>query len=568
MAERKPLFMSTEGWSEEMATTDSMTLGGLTMSGGGIAMGSQKITGLADGTDPADGVNKSQLDQAIISGGTVKEVVLAAGQLDNTDGIYAAMMTYFANNPSTGNTVTITDGTTTRTYGAGTGGDVQFTIGATPWDTMQNFATAVNGDGSASWTAEATQEFDEINSNGVVLIIEDATGAGLSTLRMYGTFGTQADLQVVEYSDGTTADLDYANNTSSTASTTDPAGGRAGFQRQQSALVDGEIHYTRLTDVTYAWDDSDNVWQQFSGSGAIPDATAASGGGIKGKITVDSDLGLQVLSGVLGIDLAASTPGLSFDGSGDLQVDADTTAGIEITATGVAVDLAAAGAGTGGLEFDGSGDLQVKASGSEGIVLTATGVAIEIDDTPDTLDVDASGLKVVGLPQDFKINDVATNYDDAGTGQVSSANLNTLTAGSTSNADSLHTHSGLSVNEAERIENDINVDAAVAVGDPVYWTSTGDRVSPADAATVATTRPIGVALTAQSTVGDPTNVVSIGKAAGVLSTATPGARYYLAAGGGLTATRPVGTGNRIIQMGFAQNADDLWVEIQDFGRAA
>lgn len=38
MAERKPLFMSADGWSEEMAQADSLTLGGLTM-GGAIATG-------------------------------------------------------------------------------------------------------------------------------------------------------------------------------------------------------------------------------------------------------------------------------------------------------------------------------------------------------------------------------------------------------------------------------------------------------------------------------------------------------------------------------------------------
>lgn len=538
MAERKPLFMSSEGWSEEMATTDSITLGGLTMNGGNIAMGSNKITGLAPGTDGTDAVNKDQLDQAVITGGSVKEVLLTDDQLDNTDGIYAAMMTYFANNPSTGNTITITDGTTTRTYGAGSGGDVQYTIAGTVWETMQNFATAVAGDGSASWTAVATQEFDEINSDGVVVLIEDSTAAGLSTLRMYGTFGTQADLQVVEYSDGTTADLDYSNNTSTTASTTDPAGGRAGLQRLQSALVDGEIHYARLEDTHHYWDDSDNVWQTMSGPASIPDATSASGGGIKGKVTFDSDKGLVVVAGVAEVDIDAVT--LDFSGGQIVVTGLPSLFEVNGVAVGATVDAAALDTLTDGSNADGE-----HVHGSAGITL------------------DHADLGNVTSDQHHpQLHSIASHNDTSATG----AELDTLTDGS--NADLLHTHTGLEVDEAERVENDINVDAAVAVGDPVYWTSTGDRVSPADAATVATTRPIGVALTAQSTVGDPTNVVSIGKAAGVLSTATPGTRYYLASGGGLTATRPVGTGNRVIQMGYAQNADDLWVEIQDYGRVA
>jgi len=558
MAERKPLFMSSDGFSQEMdPTADSMTLAGLTM-GGNIAMGTNKVTGMGTGTNPSDAVTLQQLNDAVISGGTVKEVVLGAAQLSNSQGILAAMALFFANQPVSGDTISITDGTTTRTYGAATGGDVQFSIGATVWDTMQNFASAVNGDGSAAWGATATQELDEINTSGVVMIYADAsTAAAQYPLRIYGTFTTQANLQLVEYSDGTTPNYDYANNTSSTATTSDPGNGRVGIQRQAASLIDGEIHYVRIQDILYSWDDSDNVWQQMSGAGTVPDATSASGGGIKGKVTADEDYGLVIVSGVLRVDIAAAgagVGGLEFDGSGDLQVNVDTTAGIELTSSGVAVDLATTNPG---LTFE-SGDLAILVSGTQGIIRTASGLAIEIDDTPDTLDVDADGLKVVGLPSLFKINDVAVSAN------VTATNLNTLTAGSASNADALHTHSGL----GGSFEDDWDVDSAVAVGDPVYWTGTGDRIAKADAATLSTTKPFAVATTAQATPGSPATTVAIGVAAGVLSSATPGDRYYLASGGGLTNTRPAGSGNRVIQMGFAKNASDLWVEIQDFGRVA
>ena len=45
MAERKPLYMSSEGFHVEMPITDSITLGGLTM-GGNIVMATNLITGL------------------------------------------------------------------------------------------------------------------------------------------------------------------------------------------------------------------------------------------------------------------------------------------------------------------------------------------------------------------------------------------------------------------------------------------------------------------------------------------------------------------------------------------
>lgn len=556
MAPRKPLFMSAEGFHEEMALSDTATFGGLTL-GGDIAMGGNNITGLGDGVNPQDAVNKSQLDQAVISGGSFKEMLLTADQLDDTEGILAAMGVYFANQPSSGNTVTVTDGTTTRTYGAGTGGDVQFTIGATVWDTMQNFATAVAGDGSASWTAVATQEMDEINANGMVFIIDDASTAAVQNpIRVYGTFTTQADLQVVEYSDGTTPDGDYTNNTSSTASTTDPGNGRVGVQRQASALVDGEIHYVRVQDTIYGWDDSDNTWQQLSGASSIPDATSASGGGIKGKITVDSDFGLSVSSGVLKTDIVAAgagVGGLEYSG-GDLQVNVDTNSGMELTANGVAIDLAATNPG---LTFE-SGDLAVLVGGANGIIRGSTGLEIEIDDTPDTLDVGAAGLKVVGLPSSFKVNDVATN----GT-YVTAANLDTLTDGS--DASALHTHTG--ADEAQRIENDIAVDEALVAGDPVYWTATGDRVGKGRADTDSKSRIVGVTRVGQAVVGNDAVIVSQGPALGAISLATAGNPYYLQATGGVGTGVP-GGGNRVILCGYAMNADDLWVTIHDYGKKA
>jgi hypothetical protein len=533
MAERKPLFMSADGFSEEMSPTgDSMTLGGLTMSGA-IAMGTNKVTGLGPGTAGTDAVNLDQLNQAVISGGTVKEVVLSAAQLDNTQGILAAMLAFFANQPVSGDVVSITDGTVTRTYGAAAGGDVQYSIGATVADTMQNFATAVAGDGSAAWGAEFTTEFDEINSAGVVVITDDAsTAAAQSTLRMYGTFGTQADLQLVEYSDGTTPDDDYANNTSSTATTTDPTNGRVGFQRLAASLTDGEIHYTRLEDILYAWDDSDNVWQQMSGAGSVPTATSASGGGIQGKWTADSDKGLTITAGVGEVNIDAVT--IDFSGGGALQV------------TGLPALFEIAGTAVGATVTAPNLDTLTDTSNADALHShTGTGVSLAHSDL--------SG--VTSDQHHPQLHTIASHSDTSATG----AELDELTDGSQT---TLHSHAGSS-----GTEDDYNVDSAVAVADPVYWTSTGDRIAKSDAATLATTKPFGVAVSAQAVVGSPATVVSLGIASSVFVGATPGTRYYLASGGGLTATRPTGSGNRVIQMGFAKNATDLWVEIQDYGRA-
>jgi hypothetical protein len=76
-----------------------------------------------------------------------------------------------------------------------------------------------------------------------------------------------------------------------------------------------------------------------------------------------------------------------------------------------------------------------------------------------------------------------------------------------------------------------------------------------------------VAKTAQGTVGLASTIISIGECAGILSTATPGTAYYLQAAGGIGTALP-GAGHRVIQVGVAASADDLWVRIVDYGKKA
>jgi hypothetical protein len=490
----------------------------------------------------------------------------------------------FAAQPVSGDLVTIKDGTTERSYGAVAGGDVQYAIGGSIAATLQNLVTAINGDGSATWAAELRlTEHPDISADGVIAITENFTAAGDTTSRIFGVWATQAEVQVVEFAVGGVIDLDYSDETVVTMPAADPAEARFGLRRVQAALTPGEMHFVRTDDTLYSWDDDDSTWQILSGPSSIPDATAASGGGIKGKITVDSDLGLAVSAGVLSIDLATN-PGLEFS-TGDLTAKVDTTAGMELVAGGIAVDLAA----TPGLEFSGgdltakvdttaglaitasgieidldatapglefsAGDLLVKVSGDKGIVLTANGVEIEIDDSPDTLDVDADGLKVVGLPSLFKINGTAVGAT------VTAPNADTLTDGS--NADALHVHSGTAA--SQRVENSIITSENITDGDPVYW-SGNDTVGEGDAGVDAKARVIGVA-TATVTSPAPVSVVSIGEAAGVGSGWTANDPIYLADAGGLTSTRPSAS-KRIIVMGYAMNGTDLWVDIRDYGKRA
>jgi len=476
MAERKPLYMDqTEGFPVELPTTDSITLGGLTMNGGDIAMGTNKITGLGDPTNPQDGATKAYVDEKALSPGKFKELILHENQLDNSLGILAAGALTIQTNPVGGDTVVISDGVTTRTYGATSGGDIQYTIGGTPAITMQNLATAIQGDGSAIWGAYFTTDLDRIDTDGMVVIVEDSN-AGAAPY-VYGTWGTQANCEIVNYG----ADYDYADTTLITLPTPTPGATNFGFRRVQASVDEGEMHYSSNDDVLYAFDDDANVWNSVSGAASIPDATSGSGGAVKGKVTFDSDKGLSITSGV-------------------------------------------------------------------GEIL--------IDDTPNTLDVDSSGLKVVGLPSLFEVNDVAVGAT------VTAANLDTLT--DTSNADALHTHAS---GTTSTVEAAYAVDEAIAIADPVYWTATGDRVGKALSNNDAKARVIGVAKTAQATPGSNSTITSHGPCTGTFVGQIPGAAYYLQAAGGIGTSLP-GASNRVIQVGVAKNATDLWVRIVDYGKKA
>jgi len=546
------------------------SLSGLTVTDGPLHMSSQQVTNVADGTVSHNAVNLSQLEDAITLGRAWKELLLCARQTNNAQGILPAGVIYMAAQPVSGDTVTLTNGASTRTFGAGSGGDVQYTIGATVAATMQNLSDAIEADGTA-WVSDFDTSLESINADGVIYIIPFLSSGGESEI--YGTWATQSNIQLVDY----TGELDYTKKSSSNLPSSAPGATNFGFRRPAADLVPGEAHYVENADHIEAWDDDASVWNTVSGDASVSDATAASGGGVKGKITVDSDAGLSVVTGILSIDLATNK-GLGFDGSNDLQGLADTTAGMEITSSGFAIDLAAdkglgfdgsgdlqgladatagmettssgfaidIGATNPGLGFDGSGDLEIKAVSTGGVEKAAGGLQIKIDDTPDTLDVDADGLKVVGVPTLFKIAGTAVGAT------VTAVNLDDLTDGS--NADSLHSHAG--VNEAKAVENTFTATEDVTIGDPVYFDTAGNAVSKALANNDSKYEAIGVAKATILATND-VDVVSIGPA-DVLAGATAGDRYYLAAAGGLTTTIP-GAGNWVVVMGFAHDANTLMV---------
>jgi hypothetical protein len=470
MALIRPLYIGSSGWHDSMAQTDSLELGGLKMYGD-LDANNQVVKNVPAGTLGHHAVNKSQLDTAVITGAKVKELILHRNQLDDAEGVRAAIALVMQQQPVAGDTITLTDGTTTRTYGATSGGDVQYTIGGTVAITMANLATAILGDASGAWGAIYSANLESIDADGAVIIYEEATSGAVS--KAYGTWTTPTDVEVVNFY----GETEYTKVALTDLPASSPANTNFGFRRVIASVVAGEVHWAKTDDIAYYWDDDDTTWVTTTGAGSIPDATSASGGGIKGKVTFDSDKGLSVASGVAGIVLTANK-GLAFAVAGTLETLPDGTKGMEVGASGLATKIDNAT-----ITFNGSGQIQ----------------------------------------------------------SVGSA-------------------------EAQRVENTLTANADnIAIADPVYGTSTNNKYGKADAATDAKSYPIAIARTAAPSDNDTFEAVSAGPCAAVLTGATAGTRYFLQSGGGIGTGVP-GAGLRVIEIGIAKNATDLFVRIIDHGK--
>jgi len=485
---------------------DSITLNGLTMSGA-IAMGAQQITGLADGVAATDAVTKLQLDS--VSAGVFTKLSVAAATNAALPAVVAA--------------------------GAGVGKTL--TAVANGVLTVDGIAVALNDRVLVKDQATASD-------NGIYTV----TTLGTGVVKFVLTRATDADGSPTNEVKGGIRTFVNAGTANSQSAWTLVAGGTVVVDTDSQTFTKSADLITHTAGAGLLLTGSEFNIELDVNPGLEFDAAGAAG---QLRAKVDTAAGMAALgAGGIGIGLAAN-PGLQFTG-GALDSKPDTTRGLSKDAAGLFVRIPAANAG---LEFV-AGEVDAKLLATGGLEKGAGGMNVKIDATPATLAVDATGLKVTGLPLSFKINDVAVDANFTG------ANASILVNGS--NADALHVHAG--AGEAQKVENDLAVDSAVAVGDPVYYTATGDRIAKADAATFATTKPVGVARLAQTTVGLTTPVVSSGVAIGVLVGATPGDKFYLGVGGGLVNTRPSVGGHRIFQMGFAKNATDLHVEIQDYGR--
>jgi len=306
--------------------------------------------------------------------------------------------------------------------------------------------------------------------------------------------------------------MDFTGSSNTGVATGDAVDGNA-------VLVSGEGAYWENDGFVFDGTVPTGVWVQFTGGGQIDAGAGLSKSG--NTIAVNFGDGIIEASDYVAIDLVASNPGLELTGTTPTK------------------------------------KLQVQVDGAHGLILGSSGIEIEIDDTPDTLDVDSDGLKVVGVPSLFKVNDTAVGAT------VTAPNFDTLTDGS--NADSLHVHSAAPSTEAERIEDTHTNNATVTARQVVRWSSTANEITPAANAGTVNSRAIGIARTGGAA-SATSEVVKHGVCTGALVGATVNIPYFLGAAGALVLMASVPKPGRVVRMGYAVNATDLDVQIMDFGK--
>jgi len=532
MAIKKFLFLNgTDGYNEEQGASDgvkvaSLVIGSGSESAGNVQLSSTgKVIGLANGTDPADAVNKAQLDAAVagyewqapvtvlkmksgaarspvgalvegsggtginllttgnsfsvsINGETAVPIILVSAPADVAAAI-TAINSLYGTGGGLGGTIAIDGGAgqiDIKSNTTGTGSTVAITSAHANWLEV-GIVNATDAGTNDVPTAGAAGEAWLVNNWGTGYtngdIVEwdgdswDVILAGAGSEPPNGTrvavIGTGAAGAFV----GRENDIGTYNSTTNVWAFFDASDGDA-------VLVAGEDSVYENTGFVF---DTGTGWVAFTGPTSIPDATGApAGAGIKGKATYDTDKGIAVSSGV------------------------------------VSNKLAAAGSGTGGLEFNGSGAMQVDVSATGALDLSASGLGVKVD---------GSSITINGFNQ--------------------------LVAAPT---------------ESERLEKDYAVAEAIAKGDPVFF-SANDTISKADAGVDVEARTVGIARIAIPSGSGP--VCFAGLCVGVLTTATVNTPYYLGDGGGLVTSVPTGT-KRVIRIGYAASASDLLVQITDLGK--
>ena len=314
--------------------------------------------------------------------------------------------------------------------------------------------------------------------------------------------------------------------TANSWSFTTPTTGVTVFVTDDDSVYDGD---------GYVYDGSS--WIRFSGLALV----TAGDGLTKSSNTISLNMGngVSYSSGLI-YDLG-SDKGLTADTSG-LAIDPATNGGI-VASAGIALDL----------ETDGG--LEIGASGLE--------IEDNFSSSYNYFEMDSSGLRLIGVGSSYEIN-------EAGPCTVTAAQYDALTDGSTLAYGVYHDHSAANHGyKALQLSTGVGAESphckesgGVSEGDPIAPDGSSG-LAKARADTAVKSWVVGVAGGNYALDADM-NVIMWGLAAGILSSATAGDKYYVAETGGLTTTMPA-AGNYVTVVGYAINATDFWVSPQYYG---
>ena len=521
MAEVVPVYLLVSGnyatYQGINPLTDSMGLGGLTMAGnvvmnGGSPATPHKITGLESASSGGDALAFGQSGASLAGLSLTGNLAMGSNKIT---GLAAAVNPGDA--PNYSQLQSVAAGVQWKapspfvfkmTSDSDQGGSPPGTPNKGDAYVVNNWGLGYNdGDiieyNGTSWVVIVANSIGE-PPDGTTVIVTDGTVAGSFT-------GQQK--KVATY-----------NATTNTWAFLTPTEGEG-----RTIIGDGSVYEF----LGYVYDTGTSQWALFNGAGQV-----TAGAGLSKNF---NELSVNVKDGIK-IDLdfvtlsLATNPGLQLTGVSPnqvLSVKPDGTKGVAVGAGGVAVKVEADGA----ITFD----------------IANGGIQINLESTNPTLDI-------VGNELGVKYASLTSGLTQNGTGLQVYVDNTTVTINASGQLEAVTSDPG-------RYADNYAVNESIAVGNPVYWSSTANRIAKGDAARAqwpTKAQIFGIAETAQATVGQTSLIVSGGPAYDVLSGATPGTIYWLAIGGGLTATIPTAN-NALIRCGWAMNDTDLFVALFDYG---
>lgn len=173
-----------------------------------------------------------------------------------------------------------------------------------------------------------------------------------------------------------------------------------------------------------------------SNSGNLTIGAAGSNVVVNTALQFAAGVGITVASGSSAFDFSGGSGVFKTStGAGTLTFGAGST--LSTTSGALTITSAAAATwstGAGGLTLSGAGGITLQGGGTSAAIVNSAGTAITIQ-AGCTLTTTSTGM--INLPSQFQIGGSGVSAN------VSATNLGTLTAGSSSNADALHTHSNV-----------------------------------------------------------------------------------------------------------------------------